>query len=184
MELCKERLSESSILGAVATSDSKHSTRSKIKTSQEKRTCFICDEKRSIDSNQFNQGGLGRCCQESSAQKLISSMQTNLVDNDSNWYAGAKRLELLFSGPSHDIFAVDVYYHQSCYLCFTKTKKASIEDGTNFDKEIVIGEFNTYISVKIIKEKSAYLLNELLKDSNYFSSEFGIKPVFTCTKSL
>ena len=80
MEHCKERLSDSSISGAVPTSDSKHSTRSKIKTSQEKRICFICDEKRSIDSNQFNQGGLGRCYQESSAQKLISRMQRNLVD--------------------------------------------------------------------------------------------------------
>ena len=40
-------------------------------------------------------------------------MQRNLVDSDSNWYAGAKRLELLLSGPSHDTFAVDVYYHQS-----------------------------------------------------------------------
>ena len=147
MEHCKERLSDSSIPGAVATSDSKHSTRSKIKTSQEKRTCFICDEKRSIDSNQFNKGGLGRCCQESSSQKLISNMQRNLVDSDSNWYTGAKHLELLLSGPSHDIFAVEVYYHQSCYLCFTKTKKACIEDGTNLDKEIVIGEFNTYIRV-------------------------------------
>ena len=137
--------------------------------------------KRSIDPNQFNQGGLGRYCQESSAQKLIPR---NLVDSDSNWYAGTKRLKLLVSGPSHDIFAVDVYYHQSCYLCFTKTKKASIEDGTNFDKEIVIREFNTYIRVKIIKEKSAYLLNKLLEDSNYFSSEFSIEPVFTCTKSL
>ena len=81
-------------------------------------------------------------------------MQRNLVDSDSNWYAGAKRLELLLSGPSHDIFAVDVYYHQYCYLCFTKTKKASIEDGTNFDKEVVIGQFNTYIGVKTIKEKA------------------------------
>ena len=78
-----------------------------------------------------------------------------MVDSDGNWYAGAKHLKLLLSGPSHDIFAVEVYYHQSCYLCFTKTKKASIEDGTNLDKEIVIGEFNTYIRVKIIKEKSA-----------------------------
>ena len=51
--------------------------------------------KRSIDSNQFNQGGLGRCCQESSAQKLISR---NLVDSDSNWYSGTKRLKLLVSG--------------------------------------------------------------------------------------
>ena len=46
----------------------------------------------------------------------------NLVDSDSNWYAGAKHLELLLSGPLHDIFVVDVYYHQSCYLHFTKTK--------------------------------------------------------------
>ena len=46
----------------------------------------------------------------------------NLVDSDSNWYAGAKHLELLLSGSLHDIFVVDVYYHQSCYLRFTKTK--------------------------------------------------------------
>ena len=31
------------------------------------------------------------------------------------------------------------------------------------NKEIVIGELSTYIRVKIIKETSAYLLNELLK---------------------
>ena len=92
-----------------------------------------------------------------------TDMQRNLIDSDSNCYVGAKRLELLLSGPSHDVFAADAYYHQSCYLCFTKTKKTSIEDGTNFDKQIVIGELSTYIRVKIIKEKSAYLLNELLK---------------------
>ena len=92
-----------------------------------------------------------------------TDMQWNLIDSDSNCYVGAKRLELLLSGPSHDVFAADAYYHQSCYLCFTKTKKTSIEDGTNFDKQIVIGELSTYIRVKIIKEKSAYLLNELLK---------------------
>ena len=114
----------------------------------------------------------------------MSRMQRNLVDSNSNWYAGAKCLELLLSRLSHDIFAVDVYHHQACYLCFTKTKKASIEVGTNFDKEIVIGEFNTYIRVKIFKEKSAYLSNELLKDSNYFSFEFDIDTVFTYTKSL
>ena len=83
-----------------------------------------------------------------------TDMQRSLVDSDRNCYVGAKRLELLLSGPSHDIFPADVYYHQSCHLCFTKTKK---------NKEIVIGELSTYIRVKIIKEKSAYLLNELLK---------------------
>ena len=96
-----------------------------------------------------------------------------LVQNACNYYLVYRRM--IF-------FAVDIYYHQSCYLCFTKTKKASIEGSINLDKEIVIREFNTYITVKIIKEKSAYLLNELLKDSNQFSSEFGIEPVFTCTK--
>ena len=62
--------------------------------------------------------------------------------------------------------------------------KTSIEDGTNFDKDIVIGEFYAYIRVNIIKEKSAYLWNQLLKEPNYFSSEFGIEPVFTYTKPL
>ena len=35
--------------------------------------------------------------------------------------------------------------------------KTSTEDGTNFDKDIVIGKFYAYIRVNIIKEKSTYL---------------------------
>jgi len=42
-------------------------------------------------------------------------------------YEGAaKRLELLLSGQSFDVFAVDVYYHRSCYLSFASPYKSKI----------------------------------------------------------
>ena len=125
--------------------------------SNKKKTCFCFDEKWSIVSNQFNQGGLSWCCQDSSAQKQILSMQRNLVDNDSNLHGGAKSLELLFCGPSHDVFGADVYYHQ-----FYENKE-SADDYLNFEKEMLV-HLMVLLKLKLSKEKNAYLLHELLKD--------------------
>ena len=47
---------------------------------------------------------------DSSAQKVISSMQRNSVDDDMNGNASAKRLKVLLSGLLYDIFGADVYY--------------------------------------------------------------------------
>lgn len=75
----------------------------------------------SIASNHFNQGRTGRCCQEIS---MMSSTQGNLIRSDSNWYAGAKCLELSLPGRSPEIFGSDVYYLAFCYLCFMKAKNS------------------------------------------------------------
>ena len=84
-------------------------------------------------------------------------MQRNLVDNDSNLHGGAKSLELLFCGPSHDVFGADVYYHQ-----FYENKE-SADDYLNFEKEMLV-HLMVLLKLKLSKEKNAYLLHELLKD--------------------
>ena len=58
------------------------------------------------------------------------------------------------SGPSHDVLGADVYYHQFY------ENKASTDDCLNFEKETVVGLFNSFINVEIIEEKNVYLLNE------------------------
>ena len=51
-------------------------TRSKSESLKAKKSCFICQEHRvdakgtSVDSNPYNQGGLGRCSTSESANKL------------------------------------------------------------------------------------------------------------------
>ena len=42
------------------------------------------------------------------------------------------------------IFLVQTFIIAVFNLCFTKTKKASIEDYTNFEEEILIDEFYSY----------------------------------------
>ncbi len=76
-------------------------------------------------------------------------------------YEGAaKRLELVLSGQSFYVFAVDVYYHRKCYLSFASPYKSNI---TVLDKEemAMVGllkkkvteEFLMLVERKVIKDK-------------------------------
>ena len=38
------------------------------------------------------------------------------------FYEAAKRLDILLSGTSHDVFAADVFYHKNCYPSHTLTR--------------------------------------------------------------
>ena len=49
---------------------------------------------------------------------------------------------------------------------------------------IVQSHFSSYINVKILNDKNAYLLSELLNDAIYMSAEHDIEPIFNCTRSL
>ena len=81
--------------------------------------------------------------------------------------SAAKNLQVALCGPAYDIFACDVYYHQSYFLKFRcihtqdVSQPTSIVDG---NEEIVSVEFCTYVKVKILREKNACLLKELLED--------------------
>ena len=104
--------------GDVPRSPVKKRTRSNTGYLQTKVRCFVCDSERRVDGNSYNEGGLGRCSIESTAERLLERMKMYLCDRSHRLYTAANRLELLLSGQSHDIYAVDIYYHQSCYIKF------------------------------------------------------------------
>ena len=57
-------------------------------------------------------------------EKMVSRKSNRSLDvklkNESDMHHGASnRLEILLSGPSYDVFAVDVFYHTLCYYRFT-----------------------------------------------------------------
>ena len=54
-----------------------------------------------------------------SSRKVVESQRRVLKDKDGKHIAAANRLQMVISGECHDIFAADVYYHNSCYLKFT-----------------------------------------------------------------
>ena len=133
----------------------------------QKVVCFVCNEKRSSDKNSFNDGGLGRCTEDRSAHKLVTRKEEYLKDPDHRFYVAANRLQIAISGESHDIFAADIFYHQSCYLRFTTSVMPSsvqAEEDEETAKIDVMNEFYGIIRKKNIREKNAYLLNELLKE--------------------
>ena len=89
-------------------------TRSKNEAVKTKKICFICQEQRvdmigkSVDNNQYNQGGLGRCSTDESAKKIEQSMLLHLNDNTPGVFnSAAKRLQVEQCGPAHDIFALE-----------------------------------------------------------------------------
>ncbi len=85
---------------------------------KEKRLCFIFNVKQSLDNKPYESGGLGRCERSKSANRLLERKEEYIQDKEHHFYAAANRLQLVTSGQSHDIFVIDIYYHQSCYLKF------------------------------------------------------------------
>eukprot|EP00794_Sanderia_malayensis_P001967 gene1967-2238_t len=154
---------------------------------QEKRLCFVCNSQRSSDSNQYNQGGLGRCSTVNSVKKLREALGRHIADESNRCFQAARRLKLLQCGQSHDLFAIDVYYHQSCYLKFSKTQKDTNDANDRIQKDVqamVLAEFDITIKVNILGKKCAYLLSCLLKDIIYLSEEHGIEPVIAHSLTL
>ena len=96
----------------------------------------------------------------------------------------AKRLDILLS--AHDVFAADVFYHQSCYIKFlTKPVKLPSKNELQ-EKQTRCFKFIKYrIKTKTISDKEAYLLHELLKDIKYSSEKHDLEtPIIEQTSSL
>ena len=51
-------------------------------------------------------------------------------DTEHCFNSAANRLLLLESGPCHDIYAIDVNYHQSCYIKFPLAPTSKMEQQT------------------------------------------------------
>ena len=73
-------------------------------------SCFICDEKRSCDKNQYNQGGLslGATGIAKAKGKIIENEDLYLTDPNNKCHAAAKRLDVMLGG-SADRFAAEIY---------------------------------------------------------------------------
>ena len=93
------------------------------------KTCFICNERTHFDENAYNNGGIGRCSETGSKDKLINAMQEKMEDVSHTFHEAACRLKILLSGNAYnDVFAVDVYYHKRCYNAFTYTYQSATTD--------------------------------------------------------
>ena len=114
------------------------------------------------ENNPDNQGGIGRCTEERAANRLLKRKDEYLKEKSHRYYTAANRLELILSGKSHDIFAVDVYYHNSCYLKFAVNPTTKQSERDEIEEEIaanVLKEFLGKIKIKVLKERYAYLLS-------------------------
>ena len=80
--------------------------------------CLICNETGSCDDCSYNQGGLARCCKKPAANNLKERMELFTQETDHRFLSASNRLLILLAGEAHDIFAADVFYHQSCYVKF------------------------------------------------------------------
>ena len=133
----------------------------------------MCVAQKAADSKPYNEGGVGRCSEKGSKEKLTASMRRKNKPED-DCQEAAHRLNLLLSGPAHDIFAVDVYYYKRCYTNFVCEKEV---EGTTSGAEIpgrcegVKEDFLRLISKKILQEKKAYFLTELIHDIAEVSSD-------------
>ena len=166
-------------VGVFSNSPVKHATRlsvSNVKTLEKK--CFICNAVRDVDKNSYNQGGLQRCVQEDTAKKILLRKDVFLGIKAHKLNGAAKRLDILLSGSASDIFAADIFYHQSCYIKFVikAVVPPSIKDIKGTRSEDVLDLFLYNIKTKIVRDKEANLLHELLNDVRCISEDHELEP--------
>ena len=118
---------------------------------------LCCGEERVVDTNIYMEGGLGRCSHVSSTEKLLERIRRHVNEEPFPMQNAAKRLQMLNSGQAHGIFAIDVYYHHSCYLRFTRSSPKSQSNTISDTQQLLEAEFLTYVKIKIMLQKNAYL---------------------------
>ena len=162
-------------------------TRSNSSSNGMKRMCFICNKQRESDDNQYNCGGLARLETESSKIKLNERMNFYLEDKNNKFYDAATRLQMKISFEAHDFYAADVFYHNSCYIKFAIKNPVTMhnrETGENLENNI-LDEFFVTLKKRVIFEKDAFLLSDLLDDIRMLSEEYGLtEPVISNTRTL
>ena len=82
------------------------------------KKCFICNEIRTVNNEAYNDGGLERITCEDTAHKMQERKNIFIVNKESLLFQAAKRFDFSLSGSTYDVFAADVFYHQSCYIKF------------------------------------------------------------------
>ena len=119
----------------------------------EKKLGFVCNSKRICDKKSYRQGGLGRCTEDKAAERMLNCKEEYLKDKDGKHFAAANRLQMIISGECHDIFAADVYYHNSCYLNFAVTPIIQVEnERIEENTSDILKDCFCKIKIKIIRD--------------------------------
>ena len=74
-----------------------------------------------------------------------------IKDVENKYHATAKRLEVILSGASYDVFALDLYYHKICYDNFTyaydkKQASANIIEKDRLSSEVMDSFFHYFVA--------------------------------------
>ena len=146
------------------------------KKTESQLKCFICDAIRPIDSKPFDEGGLARCGQEKSKIRLDNRSKTLESMNGHRFYDAAKRYNLLHSGQYFDTFAIDLYYHKSCYIKYALNpfSKSKVQENEEKVKKVWT-DFDYLIRKRIIGRKEAFLLHKLLEHFQILCDEHDIE---------
>ena len=86
---------------------------------KKEKLCFVCNTETQNDVKPFNDGSLGRCSEENAIIEIKHSMDLNMKDEKHKYHSAAKWIDVLLCGSSYDVFALDLYYHKTCYDNFT-----------------------------------------------------------------
>ena len=134
-----------------------------------------------MDNNQYKEGGLARCSLEPTAAKLLQKKKFYLKNENNRLYDASKRLDIKLSGSFHDIYAVDIFYRQSCYVKYVHSRsRAILGSEINYVENIrktALDIFFANVKIKIIYKNEAYFLHELLKDDFIISETHGLDEI-------
>ena len=147
-----------------------------------RKACFVCSSNDGVEKA-YNEGGLGRCEKKSAKECLDEAKKSWLQKPDSVHYDAAERYNIL-AIVNNDVFAADAYYHKQCYNSFVRipTSNKFGDSDNNEIEEKVLEHFFRKVERKVIKDKDAYLLSELLEDCLEISEEFGLNESPPCLR--
>lgn len=87
----------------------------------DKIICFICNTKRSIETNYYNEGEIVRCSFNEMAKILLDKNDIYLKNQNNHLFMASKCL----NGFSYYAYAADAFCHQSFYIRFINTTLTS-----------------------------------------------------------
>ena len=167
------------------------SRKSRRSFAETKKKCFICNDERISDGNAYNEGGIGRCEMDKAKERLIERSKVYKTNENSRFYEASCRFNILCNGQSFDPFAVDIYYHKSCYIKYAINPVTNHEediDDRNNERLLLINEvmekFKRTIRIRIVKNKEAFLLHHILGYLKDLCEDYNIAPIHEHTVSL
>ena len=138
----------------------------------------MCNVETKDDNKPFNSGGLGRCSEPNAVSKIQRSRDLKIQDEGHMFHAAAKQLDVILSGASYDVFAVDVYYHKTCYVNFTYAYDRKLPSADAAEKETLVVEImDTFFKLfhcMVIEDQNTHFVRELNDDIKEISEDYDL----------